>query len=124
MNEEIAAREPGECGRQQGAGSERRGVQRFAEKHGAASVLGVAPERKLLRVTAVEQAGADAWESILDKLPAGRVKDKLESATFLNLTNTELVVAGPASLAAIAPAAGKQLSEALGRPIKLVRRSS
>ena len=81
-------------------------------------------ERSEAPVTAVEQAGADAWESILDKLPAGRVKDKLESATFLNLTNTELVVAGPASLAAIAPAAGKQLSEVIGRPIRLVRRAA
>jgi len=72
----------------------------------------------------VEPAGPDAWEGLLAKLPAGRVKEKLEAATFLNLTNTELVVSGPASLAAIAPAAGKQLSEVLGRPVKLVRKAA
>jgi DNA polymerase-3 subunit gamma/tau len=73
---------------------------------------------------AQEPARADAWEGILSKLPEGRVKEKLTAATFLNLSDKELVVAGPASLAAIAPAAGKQLSEVLNRPIKLVRRAA
>lgn len=67
--------------------------------------------------------GPDAWAGLLAKLPAGRVRDKLEAATFLNLTSSELVVVGPASLAALAPAAGKALSAVLGRPIKLVRRA-
>ncbi|MCP9784039.1 DNA polymerase III subunit gamma/tau [Cyanobium sp. WKJ7-Wakatipu] len=67
--------------------------------------------------------GPDAWASLLSKLPAGRVREKLEAATFLNLSDSELVVVGPASLAALAPAAGKALSAVLGRPIKLVRRA-
>jgi DNA polymerase III subunit gamma/tau len=72
----------------------------------------------------LEPVGPDAWESLLSKLPAGRVKEKLAAATFLGLTDSELTVIGPASLVAIGPAAGKQLSAVLGRPVRLVRRSS
>ena len=70
-----------------------------------------------------EPAKEDDWQSLLSKLPSGRVKDKLAGAKFLNLTNSELVLAGPASLKAIAPAAGKVVSEVLGRPISVVRRA-
>ena len=62
-----------------------------------------------------EPSSVDDWQSLLSKLPSGRVKDKLAGAKFLNLTNSELVLAGPASLKAIAPAAGKVVSEVLGR---------
>lgn len=71
-----------------------------------------------------EPACEDDWKALLAKLPAGRVKEKLSAATFLNLTNDELVVAGPASLKALAPAASKVVSEALGRPITMIRRAS
>ena len=61
---------------------------------------------------------------MLAKLPEGRVKEKLAAAQLLNVTDNEVIVSGPASLVAVAPAAGKQLSEALGRPVKLTRKAA
>lgn len=83
-----------------------------------------APPTPAAPAAAVEPAGPDLWEGLLAKLPEGRVKEKLAAAQLLNVTDNEVIVSGPASLVAVAPAAAKQLSEALGRPVKLTRKAA
>lgn len=67
--------------------------------------------------------GESEWEQALEKMADRKLAAVLGKATFLSLTSEEVTVkGGPPSLRMVVAKASKGLSEAFGRPVRLVLR--